>query len=208
MTVYITREMRFGVLEAHVLSRIGRAVELHPVELHAFCAAPDRFDLVMTAPTKQRRDAFLGQLWKMKTGLGEPAFRGRARISGIAHRAIARLRMKQALARPLELGLVERAEYWLTLGATSAWTLCGDPLHATWRGRVIEIPIAPLPERLGGAIDGHSLFDEIYADQLVRTEKSRTATTSLAPRSTRKLRPEPMRPSKASRYQTSRVQRG
>jgi ketosteroid isomerase-like protein len=42
----------------------------------------------------------------------------------------------------------------------------------------------------------------------VRTEKSRTATTSFAPRSTRKLRPDPMRPSKASRYQTSSVQRG
>src|SRR4051812_34194044 len=44
--------------------------------------------------------------------------------------------------------------------------------------------------------------------QPVRTEKSRTDTICLDSRSARKLRPEPMRPSNASRYQTSSVHRG
>src|SRR5258706_3657982 len=44
-------------------------------------------------------------------------------------------------------------------------------------------------------------------DQPVRTEKSLTETICLDSRSARKLRPDPMRPSNASRYQTSRVQR-
>src|SRR5262249_14307577 len=43
--------------------------------------------------------------------------------------------------------------------------------------------------------------------QPVRTEKSRTDTICLVSRSAKKLRPEPIRPSNASRYQTSRVQR-
>jgi hypothetical protein len=41
--------------------------------------------------------------------------------------------------------------------------------------------------------------------QAVRTEKSRTVTTSRVSRSTRKLRPLPTRPSKDKRYQTSSV---
>lgn len=139
-----------------VLGVLGRALELFPVQLHAFVYLSNHAHLLLTIARAWLLAAFLRQLNKgtgdvarSVTGFAGPVW-GRAHNATVLDDGAAIEQLQYILANSVKEGLVEDPRDWPGPSAARA-LLDGAPLRGRWMSPTTgiedeyEIPLTPLP---------------------------------------------------------------